>query len=156
MTTPAACLVLAGALAMTLTVKSHLPVRPISASAESNTLARARQGPMTPSSRTLDNHYYDVAANPAAYPLQRLLFSDRLLVNGSATAGQFEAFRTDQSAWAAAFAQQYQEMTMLGVQPSQGYGVNSGWCDGCGEYRGSAVRSSSLPSFFRGPPDLFP
>ena len=123
---------------------------------KAETLACARQGPMTPSSRTLDNHYYDVAADPGAYPGQRLLFSDRLLHNGSATAGQFETFRTGQSAWAAAFAAQYQEMTMLGVQPSQGYGVNSGWCDGCGEYRGSAVRSSSLPSFLRGAPEFFP
>ncbi|KAK9846613.1 hypothetical protein WJX81_007599 [Elliptochloris bilobata] len=113
-------------------------------------------GPMTPSSRTFDNHYYDVAANPSAYPRQRLLFSDRLLANGSATSGLFETYRTDQSAWAAAFTQQFQEMTMLGVQPSGGYGVNDGWCDGCGEYRGLAVRSSSLPGVFRGLPDLFP
>lgn len=84
---------------------------------------------MTPSSSTLDNHYYDVAANPGNYPDQRLLLSDRLLHNGSATSGQFETFRTDQSAWAASFASQYQEMTLLGVSTDgSGYGVNGGWC----------------------------
>ncbi len=83
---------------------------------------------MTPSSSALDNHYYDVAADPAAYPRQRLLFSDRLLSNGSATAGMFERFRTGQAAWAAAFAAQYQEMTLLGVSTGgSGYGLNDGW-----------------------------
>jgi hypothetical protein len=83
---------------------------------------------MTPSSSALDNHYYDVAANPTAYPRQRLLFSDRLLSNGTATAGLFESFRTGQAAWAAAFAAQYQEMTLLGVSTGgSGYGLNDGW-----------------------------
>ncbi len=83
---------------------------------------------MTPSSSALDNHYYDVAADPSAYPRQRLLFSDRLLSNGSATAGMFERFRTGQAAWVAAFAAQYQEMTLLGVSTGgSGYGLNDGW-----------------------------
>lgn len=84
---------------------------------------------MTPDSSTLDNHYYDVAADPGAYPRQNLLFSDRLLANGSATSDLFESFRTGQSAWAAAFAGQYQEMTLLGVSTDgSGYSVNGGWC----------------------------